>query len=112
MLHETHRSSLTASGVPLIAGSLCWSFASAWQGRHPDLARPTLLRIGFTGLTAGCLGLVVVAVLGHPVAGTPLMMICGAGMGLGFSSVSYLVLSQSEPSSVGFNTWAAGSPTS
>jgi MFS family permease len=108
MLHETHRWSLTASGVPLIAGSLCWSFASAWQGRHPDLARPTLLRIGFTGLTAGCLGLVVVAPSwGIPWLATPLMMICGAGMGLGFSSVSYLVLSQSEPSSVGFNTSAA-----
>jgi MFS family permease len=108
MLHETHRWSLTAAGVPLIAGSLCWSLASAWQGRHPDLARPTLLRIGFTGLAAGCLGLVVVAPSwGIPWLAIPLTMICGAGMGLGFSSVSYLVLSQSEPSSVGFNTSAA-----
>ena len=56
MLHETHGWSVTAAGVPLIAGSLCWSLASAWQGRHPDLARPTLLRIGFAILAAGCLG--------------------------------------------------------
>ena len=108
MLHETHGWSLTAAGVPLIAGSLCWSLASAWQGRHPDLARPTLLRIGFTGLAVGCLGLVFVAPSwGVPWLAMPLTMVCGAGMGLGFSSVSYLVLSQSAPGEVGFNTSAA-----
>ena len=108
MLHETHGWSLTAAGVPLIAGSLCWSLASAWQGRHPDLARPVLLRIGFTGLTVGCLGMVFVAPSwGVPWLAIPLTMVCGAGMGLGFSSVSYLVLSQSAPSTVGFHTSAA-----
>ena len=108
MLHETHGWSLTAAGVPLIAGSLCWSLASAWQGRHPDLARPTLLRVGFAGLAAGCLGLVFVAPSwGLPWLAVPLTMLCGAGMGLGFSSVSYLVLSQSTAGEVGFNTSAA-----
>jgi MFS family permease len=108
MLHETHRWSLTAAGVPLICGSLCWSLASAWQGRHPDLARPTLLRIGFGLLAVGCLGLVVVApAWGVPWLAVPFTMICGAGMGLGFSSVSYLVLNQSAAGEVGFNTSAA-----
>ena len=108
MLHQTHGWSLTAAGVPLIAGSLCWSLASAWQGRHPDLVRPTLLRIGFTGLAVGCLGLVFVApAWGVPWLAVPLTMVCGAGMGLGFSSVSYLLLSQSAAGEVGFNTSAA-----
>jgi MFS family permease len=108
MLHETHGWSLTAAGVPLIAGSLCWSSASGWQGRHPDLSRPKLLRIGFMSLTAGCLGLVFVAPSwGVPWLAVPLTMLCGAGMGLGFSSVSYLLLGQSAPGAVGFNTSAA-----
>jgi MFS family permease len=108
MLHETHGWSLTMAGIPLIAGSLCWAGASAWQGRHPDLARPVLLRIGFTGLAAGCLGHAVVApTWGVPWLAVPLMMLAGAGMGLGFSSVSYLLLAQSGPGQVGFNTSAA-----
>jgi hypothetical protein len=108
MLHGTHGWSLTAAGVPLISGSLCWSLASAWQGRHPDLARPTLLRIGFAGLAVGCLGLVFVApAWGVPWLAVPFTMLCGAGMGLGFSSVSYLVLNQSAAREVGFNTSAA-----
>ncbi|HVH24748.1 MAG TPA: MFS transporter [Pseudonocardia sp.] len=108
MLHGTHGWSLTAAGVPLISGSLCWSLASAWQGRHPDLGRPTLLRIGFAGLAVGCLGLVFVApAWGVPWLAVPFTMLCGAGMGLGFSSVSYLVLNQSAAREVGFNTSAA-----
>jgi MFS family permease len=108
MMHETHGWSLTASGVPLIAASLCWSLSSAWQGRHPDLARPMLLRTGFVGLAAGCLGLVFVAPSwGVPWLAIPFAMLAGAGMGLGFSSVSYLLLSLSAPGAVGFNTSAA-----
>lgn len=108
LLHDTHRWSLTAAGVPLIAGSLCWSLASGWQGRHPDLPRPVLLRVGFGALSVGCLGLVFVApTWGVPWLAVPLMMLCGSGMGLGFSSVSYLVLNQSAPSEVGFTTSAA-----
>jgi MFS family permease len=108
MLHETHRWSLTASGVPLIAGSLCWSAASAWQGRHPDLPRPVLLRAGFAALAVGCLGMVVVApAWGVPWLAVPLMMVAGSGMGLGYSSVSYLLLGQSAPGQVGFHTSAA-----
>ena len=108
MLHETHGWSLAAAGIPLIAGSLCWSLASAWQGRHPDLDRPTLLRIGFAGLVVGCAGLVFVApAWGVPWLSVPLTMLCGAGMGLGFSSVSFLVLSQSAAGEVGFNSSAA-----
>ena len=49
MLTSTHGWSLTAASAPLIVGSLGWSGASAWQGRHPDLSRARLLRVGFLG---------------------------------------------------------------
>lgn len=108
MLNVTHGWSLTASGFPLIAGSLCWSLASGWQGRHPDLARPVLLRIGFTLLAVGCAGLVFAApTWGPPWLAVPMMMIAGAGMGLSFSSVSFLLLAHSAAREVGFNTAAA-----
>ena len=48
-------------GSPLVVGSLGWSSASAWQGRHPDLPRPRLLRIGFCALAIGPAGLLLVA---------------------------------------------------
>ncbi len=108
MLHETHGWSLTAAGIPLITASLCWSLVSAWQGRHPDLPRPALLRIGFIGLAAGCVGLALVAPSwGQPWLAIPFAMVAGAGMGLAFSSVSYLLLSLSAPAAVGFNSSAA-----
>jgi MFS family permease len=108
MLHATHGWSLATAGIPLIVASMCWSLASAWQGRHPDLPRPRLLRLGFLGLTAGCVGLVFVApAWGLTALAVPFAVLCGAGMGLGFSSVSYLLLSQSDAGAVGFNTSAA-----
>ena len=53
MLTSTHGWSLTAASTPLIVGSLGWSGASAWQGRHPDLSRAQLLRVGFLLLGVG-----------------------------------------------------------
>lgn len=108
MLHDTHGWTLTAAGTPLIAGSLCWSLASAWQGRHPDMPRPVLLRVGFALIAVGCVGLVLAApAWGQAWLAVPLLMLCGAGMGLGYSAVSYLVLNQSAPREVGFNSAAA-----
>jgi MFS family permease len=108
MLNGTHGWSLTAAGVPLILGSLGWSAASAWQGRHPDLPRPVLLRAGFCGLTAGTAGMLFVAPSwGVPWLAVPVWVVAGLGMGLGFASVSYLLLQQSAPNEVGFHTSAA-----
>ena len=108
MLSATHGWSLAAAGVPLIVGALSWSAASAWQGRHPDLPRPQLLRAGFGALAVGTAGMLLVA----PAWGVPWLAllfwgIAGAGMGLGFSSVSYLLLQQSAQDEVGFHSSAA-----
>jgi len=108
MLTSTHRWSLTAAGIPLVVGSLGWSAAAAWQGRHPDLARPRLLRIGFGLLGTGVLGLLAVAPGWAPGwLAVPAWAVAGAGMGLGYSSVSYLLLAHSDSARVGFNTSAA-----
>jgi MFS family permease len=108
MLNGTHGWSLAMAGIPLIVGSLGWSAASAWQGRHPDLPRGRLLRIGFTALAVGAAGMLLVApAWGLPWLALPFWVIAGVGMGLGFSSVSFLLLKQSAGSEVGFNSSAA-----
>jgi len=108
MLHDTHGWSLAAAGLPLVAGSLCWSAASAWQGRHPDLPRARLLRIGFIAVAIGSAGMLLVApTWGIAWLAVPFWMIAGLGMGLGFSAVAYLLLGQSAAGQVGFNSAAA-----
>ncbi len=108
ILTSTHGWSLTAAGFPLVVGSLGWSAAAAWQGRHPDLARPRLLRIGFVLVGAGVLGMLAVAPgWASGWVSLPAWAVAGVGMGLGFSSVSYLLLAHSDPARVGFNTSAA-----
>ncbi|MGH3774489.1 MAG: MFS transporter [Pseudonocardiaceae bacterium] len=108
ILTSTHRWSLAAAGIPLMAGSLGWSAASGWQGHHPDLSRSRLLRIGFSLLAAGVGGLLLVAPWwGTPWLALPLWGVAGIGMGLGFSSVSFLLLQQSGAGEVGFHSSAA-----
>jgi MFS family permease len=108
VLTDTHRWSLAAAGVPLLVGSLGWSAASAWQGRHPDLPRAVLLRVGFAALTAGTTGLLLVTPSwGAAWLAVPCWLVAGAGMGLGFSSVSYLLLQQAGSGEVGFAGSAA-----
>ena len=108
MLHDTHGWSLAAAGLPLVAGSLCWSAASWWQGRHPDLPRARLLRIGFVAVGIGAAGMLLVApTWGIGWLAVPFWMVAGLGMGLGFSAVAYLVLAQSPAGTVGFNSAAA-----
>ena len=108
MLEATHGWSLAAAGLPLIVGSLAWSAASAWQGRHPDLPRQVLLRAGFAAVAVGTAGMLLVApAWGVPWLALPFWGIAGLGMGLGFSSVSFLLLQQSAPHETGFHTSAA-----
>ncbi len=108
ILTSTHRWSLAAAGIPLVVGALGWSAASGWQGRHPDLPRPRLLRIGFSMLTAGAGGLLLVAPSwGTPWLALPLWTVAGVGMGLGYSSVSFLLLQQSDAGEVGFHSSAS-----
>lgn len=108
MLTSTHRWSLAAAGTPLLVGSLGWSAASAWQGRHPDLSRTVLLRVGFCGVTFGTGGLLLVTPSwGISWLALPLWAVAGLGMGLAFSSVSSLLLGQAGAGEVGFASSAA-----
>jgi MFS family permease len=108
MLTASHGWSLTMAGIPLVVAALGWSSASAWQGRHPDVPRPRLLRLGFTFVLTGMVGLLVVAT-GWPPAwlAVPVWGVAGVGMGLGFSAVSFLLLKLSPATEVGFNSSAA-----
>jgi MFS family permease len=108
ILTSTHHWTLAAAGMPLVIASLGWSAASGWQGRHPDLPRHRLLRIGFGLLAVGTVGLLLVApAWGTPWLALPLWGMAGIGMGLGYSSVSFLLLQQSATSEVGFHSSAA-----
>ncbi|MEV6611252.1 MFS transporter [Kutzneria sp. NPDC051319] len=107
VLQRVHGFSPALAGVPLTIAALGWSGASWWQGRHPDLARPLLMRRGFLLIT---LGLVVVTFVA-PVWGPPWLaavawVFAGMGMGLAVSSVSVLVLKLSSDQDRGFNSAA------
>ncbi|KAA2259587.1 MFS transporter [Solihabitans fulvus] len=106
-LVAVHGYSIALAGVPLTVGALGWSSASAWQARHPDLARSTLLRWGFVLLAVGTAGLTLVAPSwSSPWLALPFSVIAGAGMGLGTSSVSVLTLAGSSAADRGFNSAA------
>jgi len=108
MLTESHGWSLAAAGLPLIVGSIGWSLSAAWQARHPTLPRPVLLRAGFLGVALGTAGLLlVVPTWGVPWVALPLWAVAGLGMGLGFSSLSALLLGESEAGRVGHASSAA-----
>lgn len=108
MTTATHGWSLTAAGMPLLVASLGWSVASAWQGRHPDLSRPVLVRIGFALVAAGVAGLLVVApTWGIAWLALPLGAVTGTGMGLGSASLSALLLSGTTAGDTGFHASAA-----
>ncbi|MCO7219080.1 MFS transporter [Klenkia sp. PcliD-1-E] len=95
-LSQLHGFTPTAAGVPLTAGALGWSVASALQGRRPDLSRVRLLQAGFGFVLVGVGGTALVAVgalHGWPVYAS--WAVAGLGMGLGMSSVGVLLLEQS-----------------
>ncbi|MBP2476902.1 MFS family permease [Crossiella equi] len=106
-LSSVHHYSPATAGIPLTLGSLGWSAASMWQNRYPDLPRPVLIRRGFTLLTVGLAGLVLVAPSWGPSwLAVPLWIVAGAGMGLAVTSTSVLTLGMSEPGERGFNSSA------
>ena len=108
MLTATHGWTLTAAGVPLVTASLGWAAASAWQGRHPDLRQTALLRAGFGLVAAGLAGLLLVApAWGVPWLALPAWTLAGLGMGVGFASVSWLLLHHSAHGQVGAHSAAA-----
>ena len=106
-LTVVHGFSPVTAGLPLTIGALGWSAASMWQGRHPDVPRPTLIRIGFTMLAVALAGLAVIAPAGGPAWPVwPLWLLGGSAMGLSMSSLSVLTLSRSSEGDRGFNSAA------
>ncbi len=108
MLTDSHGWSLAAAGLPLAIGSLGWSAAAAWQGRHPHVSRPRLLRLGFGAIALGCAGLLLVApAWGLAWLALPLWAVAGTGMGLGFTSLSTLLLQEAPAAEIGRSSSAA-----
>jgi MFS family permease len=107
VLQQVHGFSPALAGVPLTISALGWSAASWWQGRHPDLARPLLMRRGFLLITLGLVLVTFVApVWGPPWVAAVAWVFAGTGMGLGVSSVAVLVLKLSPAEDRGFNSAA------
>jgi MFS family permease len=106
-LTSVHGYSPAAAGLPLTVSALGWSAASSWQGRKPDLSRSVLLRVAFVLVAIGLALLSVVAWAAAPAwLAYPAWAVGGAGMGLGMSSISVLLLGQSPEHERGFHTSA------
>ncbi|MFI9385679.1 MFS transporter [Kutzneria sp. NPDC052558] len=107
VLQHVHGFSPALAGVPLTISALGWSAMSWWQGRHPDIARPVLMRRGFLLITLGLVLVTFVApAWGPPWLAAVAWVFAGMGMGLGVSSVAVLVLKLSTPQDRGFNSAA------
>lgn len=106
-LTELHGYGPTASGVPLIIGSVGWSAASWWQGRHPDVARHHYIRAGFVFVMLAAWTMALLTVNGLPGWVAYLAwFVGGAGMGSVMPSLSILLLDFSPESQRGRNSSA------
>jgi MFS family permease len=106
-LTVVHGYSATAAGVPLTGGALGWAAASWWQGRHPDVPRYRLVRVGLVLIATAAAGMAVTSQPWAPAWIVYAVWIVGpVGMGLGMSSVSVLLLAFSPPAERGVNASA------
>ncbi|MEU5695193.1 MFS transporter [Actinosynnema sp. NPDC020468] len=106
-LTSVHGYSAIAAGIPLTVTALGWSGASVWQGRHPEIPRERLIRIGFSLSAVGIGGVTLVAPSWGPAWATALLWsVAGLGMGLAMSSLSVLTLGASTDADRGFNSSA------
>jgi hypothetical protein len=106
-LTSVHGFTPATAGLPLTASALGWSAAAWWQGRHPDLSRSTLLRIAFLFVAVALGGIAVIAWRWAPGwLAVPLWTVGGAGMGLGVSSISVLLLGLAPPAERGYHASA------
>ncbi len=102
-----HGYSATAAGLPLTLGALGWAGASWWQGRHPELPRHTMVRVGFGCVALAAAGMAVVAQPWSPGWLVYLVWVVGTvGMGLAMASISVLLLGLSPVAERGANTSA------
>lgn len=106
-LTHLHGFSATTAGLPLMLGSIGWSAASWWQGRHTAVGRHVLIRTGCAVIVAGALLMAVVTMPGTPGLLSYLAwLLAGAGMGLVMPSVAVLLLEFSPASQRGRNSSA------
>jgi MFS family permease len=103
VLTSVHGFSPALAGVPLTVGACGWAAASNWQGRHVDIPRHVLIRLGLTTLAIGLAG----TALAGPHWGTgwlilPFWLVAGASMGLAYPSISVLSLDYAAPRDRGF----------
>jgi MFS family permease len=98
-----HGFSPAMSGIPLTVGAIGWAGASHWQGRHPDLDRAGLIRIGLLALATG-LGLMALVGADWGLAWLvlPFWLVAGTAMGLAYPSISVLSLDYAAPRDRGF----------
>ena len=102
-LSAVHGFSPAMSGVPLTVGACGWAAASHWQGRHPDLNRHTLIRVGLLALSAALASMALVgADWGLAWLVVPFWLVAGAAMGLSIPSISVLSLDHAAPRDRGF----------
>ena len=102
-LTAVHGFSPAMSGIPLTVGAIGWASASHWQGRHPDLDRARLIRVGLLALAAG-LGLMALVGTDWGLAWLvlPFWLVAGTAMGLSYPSISVLSLDYAAPRDRGF----------
>jgi len=106
-LSAVHGFSPAMSGVPLTVGACGWAAASHWQGRHPDLDRPRLIRVGLVALSAALAAMALVgADWGLAWLVLPFWLVAGAAMGLSYPSISVLGLDYAAPRDRGFTSSA------
>lgn len=108
MLVEHKGLPATYSALSLTTGALGWATGS-WIQSRPSLRLPRfrLVQIGASLVTAGIVAVAVVLVGDLPVWLVAVGWVAaGAGMGLGMTSCSVLVLQQSPPSDQGANSAA------
>jgi MFS family permease len=102
-----HGYSPTAAGLPLVVSALCWSTSSWWQGRHPDLPRYQLIRVGFVLIGLAVAGMALVAQPATPGwLAYPLWALAGAGAGLTWPSIAVMLLALTPPDRQGVNSAA------
>jgi MFS family permease len=102
-LTAVHGFSPAMSGIPLTVGAIGWAGASHWQGRHPDLDRTVLIRVGLLALAVGLGGMALVgADWGLAWLVLPFWLVAGTAMGLSYPSISVLSLDYAPPRDRGF----------
>jgi MFS family permease len=105
-LTRLHGGSATTVGIPLTLAAVGWALGSWWQGRG-STAAATLVRSGFAlvGVAVAALVVLTWSAVSMWVA-VPIWGLAGFGMGLGYPTVSVLLLRLSPEEEQGANTAA------